>query len=206
MRKNLNTLTDTGMRVKDIDSLLSSTDVKGFPIVTSDGALTLVGYIDRSEIRHVLERARKNRGRLGNIPCLFNARHQDRDGVDFTRSSHDDDEQEEYFAPTTAGECIQFWPWVNKTPMTVSPDFPIEIVMQLFKRLGPRIILVEDHGVLSGLVTVKDVLKYIATERPGHQLSLDERGGLDGLLEEIWLWTSGSMSKVLLWSRRLFRR
>ena len=73
MRKNLNTLTDTGMRVKDIgelqlcrigsmtsllstqlDSLLSSTDVKGFPIVTSDGALTLVGYIDRSELRHVL--------------------------------------------------------------------------------------------------------------------------------------------------------
>ena len=73
MRKNLNTLTDTGMRVKDIgefhlfrigfmtsllstqlDTLLSSTDVKGFPIVTSDGALTLVGYIDRGEILHVL--------------------------------------------------------------------------------------------------------------------------------------------------------
>ena len=37
-----------------IESLLSSTNVKGFPIVSSDGALTLVGYIDRSEIRHVL--------------------------------------------------------------------------------------------------------------------------------------------------------
>ena len=191
-----------------------------------------------------LERARKNRGRLDrNIPCLFNARHQDHDGVDLAPSSHDEDEQEEYFAPTTAGECIQFWPWVNrvsnkhsfalvniyvgnKTPMTVSPDLPLEIVMQLFKRLGwvnncmilnptnphhscwlrPRIILVEDHGVLSGLVTVKDVLKYIATERPGHQPSLDERGGLDGLLEEIWLWTSGLLSMVVLWSRRLIRR
>ena len=186
------------------------------------------------------ERARKNRGRLANIPCLFNARHQDND-VDLASSSHDDDEQEEYFAPTTAGECIQFWPWVNKvskhgfalantyvrnkTPMTVSPDLPLEIVMQLFKRLGwvkfvwfesneplsilwirPRIILVEDHGVLSGLVTVKDVLKYIATERPGHQPSLDERGGLDGLLEEIWLWTSGKLSMAVLWSRRLIRR
>ena len=60
--------------------------------------------------------------------------------------------------------------------------------------------------MLSGLVTVKDVLKYIATERPGHHLSLDERGGLDGLLEEIWLWTSGRMSMVVLWSRQLFRR
>ena len=60
--------------------------------------------------------------------------------------------------------------------------------------------------MLSGLVTVKDVLKYIATERPGHQLSLDERGGLDGLLEEIWVWTSGKLAMVVLWSRRLLRR
>ena len=161
----------TSLLSTQLDSLLSSTNVKGFPIVSSDGALTLVGYIDRSEIRHVLgelyavfpieinhwiiqsERARKNRGRLANIPCLFNARHQDHDGVDFAPSSHDDDEQEEFFAPTTAGECIQFWPWVNKvsnkhsfalvdtyvrnkTPMTVSPDLPLEIVMQIFKRLG----------------------------------------------------------------------
>jgi chloride channel 3/4/5 len=84
---------------------------------------------------------------------LFTARHQDHDEVDIAPSSHEDDEQEEYFAPTTAGECIQFWPWVNKvsnkhyfalantdvrikTPMTVSPDLPLEIVMQFFKRLG----------------------------------------------------------------------
>ncbi|KAF8813918.1 Cl-channel protein [Phlegmacium glaucopus] len=206
MRKNLTTLTDTGMRVKDVESLLSSTNVKGFPIVSSDGALTLVGYIDRSEIRYVLERARKNRGRLANTPCLFNARHQSYDDVDFAPEAHEDDEHEEYFASTSAGEGIQFWPWVNKTPMTVSPDLPLEIVMQLFKRLGPRTILVEDHGVLSGLVTVKDVLKFIATEQPGHRPSLDERGGLDGLLEELWLWTSGHLSMVVLWSRRLFRR
>lgn len=37
-----------------LESLLSSTNVKGFPIVSSDGALTLVGYIDRSEMRYVL--------------------------------------------------------------------------------------------------------------------------------------------------------
>ena len=44
----------TSFHFAQLDSLLSSTDVKGFPIVTSDGALTLVGYIERNEIRHVL--------------------------------------------------------------------------------------------------------------------------------------------------------
>ncbi|KJA27826.1 hypothetical protein HYPSUDRAFT_34980 [Hypholoma sublateritium FD-334 SS-4] len=206
MIKDLNTLSETGMRVKDVESLLSSTNVKGFPIVSADGSLTLLGYIDRSEIRYVLERARKNRGRLANTPCLFTARHQEVDDIDLAPPVHEDDEPEEYFAPTTAGEGIQFWPWVNKTPMTVSPEVPLEIVMQIFKRMGPRTILVEDHGVLSGLVTVKDVLKFIATEKPDHRPSWDERGGLDGLLEEVWTWANGKLSRILHWSRRVLRR
>lgn len=102
----------------------------GFPIVSADGSLTLVGWIDRSEIRYVLglfsdkplvliqlnrlmrlERARKKRGRLANIPCLFMARHQDPSDLDTATVA---EEAEEYFAPTTGGECVQFWPWVNK--------------------------------------------------------------------------------------------
>jgi len=59
--------------------------------------------------------------------------------------------------------------------------------------------------VLSGLVTVKDVLKFIATEKPDHRPSWDERGGLDGLLEEVWTWATKIVSKVLLWSRRRLR-
>jgi len=59
--------------------------------------------------------------------------------------------------------------------------------------------------VLSGLVTVKDVLKFIATEKPDHRPSWDERGGLDGLLEEVWTWATKIVSKVLLWNRRRLR-
>ncbi|KAF9050065.1 voltage-gated chloride channel [Panaeolus papilionaceus] len=206
MRKDLKTLTETGMRVKDVESILSSTNFKGFPIVSADGSLTLLGYIERSELRYVLERARKNRGRLVNTPCLFKARHKDHDDIDLAPEIHEDDEPEEYFAPTTAGEGIQFWPWVNKTPLTVSSELPLEIVMQIFKRMGPRAILVEDHGVLSGLVTVKDVLRFIATEKPDHRPSWDERGGLDGLLEEAWTWTNDTKSQMLYWMRRTFRR
>jgi hypothetical protein len=72
----------------------------------------------------------------------------------------------------------------------------------LFGYVRPRIILVEDHGVLSGLVSVKDVLKFIATEKLDQRPSWDERGGLDGLLEEIWTWASRQVSNVLHWSRR----
>lgn len=70
----------------------------------------------------------------------------------------------------------------------------------------PRVILVEDHGVLAGLVTVKDVLRFIATEKPDQEPSWDERGGLDGMLEEVWTWASGAVYRIVSWSRRLVGR
>ena len=70
----------------------------------------------------------------------------------------------------------------------------------------PRVILVEQRGVLCGLVTVKDVLRYIATEKPGHRPSWDERGGLDGLLEEIWTWGSELKARIVSWGLRVLRR
>jgi chloride channel 3/4/5 len=68
------------------------------------------------------------------------------------------------------------------------------------------VILVEDHGALVGLVTVKDVLRFIATEKPDSEPSWDERGGLDGMLEEIWRWVVGVLHRALQWSRSLLRR
>ena len=64
-----------------------------------------------------VERARKNRGRLANTPCLFSASYQEPDDIDLAPEVHEEDEPEEYFAPTTAGEAINFWPWVNKVRM-----------------------------------------------------------------------------------------
>jgi chloride channel 3/4/5 len=70
----------------------------------------------------------------------------------------------------------------------------------------PRVILVEDHGVLAGLVTVKDVLRWIAVEKPEREPSWDERGGLDGMLEEVWTWAAGVVSPWMAWSANLFNR
>jgi chloride channel 3/4/5 len=60
-----------------------------------------------------VERARKTRGRINALPCLFTA-HGD-DDLDLPRDpgEGEEDNPEQYFAPTTAGE-LQFTPWVNK--------------------------------------------------------------------------------------------
>jgi len=71
--------------------------------------------------------------------------------------------------------------------------------------IRPRVIFVENHGVLIGLVTVKDVLRFIATQ-PAHEPSWDDRGGLDGLLEEVWRWATDITYRIMSWSRNLVRR
>lgn len=78
--------------------------------------------------------------------------------------------------------------------------------MQLFKRMGPRVILVEHHGRLVGLVTVKDVLRYIATQRH-YSPSWSERVGSEGMLQEMLSWINAQFRSVHSWCRRtVFRR
>jgi chloride channel 3/4/5 len=49
-----------------------------------------------------------------------------------------------------------------QTPLCVQPSMPLEVVMDLFKTMGPRVIIVTRLGRVVGLVTVKDVLKHHA--------------------------------------------
>jgi chloride channel 3/4/5 len=51
--------------------------------------------------------------------------------------------------------------WVDQTPITVHPNFPIEMVAELFKKMGLRYILVTQNGKLKGLITKKDILKKL---------------------------------------------
>ncbi|KAG1715769.1 hypothetical protein ID866_1393 [Astraeus odoratus] len=42
----------------------------------------------------------------------------------------------ELLETTASNDVLKLWPWVNQTPLTVPTRLPLEIVMQLFKRMG----------------------------------------------------------------------
>lgn len=101
--------------------------------------------------------------------------------------------------------------------------------MQLFKRMGyvhsvslsqgyilttpppplssPRVILVEDFGMLVGLTTVKDVLHLEPHEQLNSPIiAWSHRGALDGALEELWTWLADMRSSVNAWYSRISGR
>lgn len=66
---------------------------------------------------------------------------------------------------------LELGKWVEQNPLQVQPTMPLEVVMDLFKKMGPRVILVTHLGKLTGLVTVKDLLKVIATQERAEYLA-----------------------------------
>ncbi|GJE92775.1 Cl-channel protein [Phanerochaete sordida] len=211
MRTDLHTLPVTGTTVREIEETLNSTAVQGYPIVSNDGRNILMGYIGRAELRYVLDKAKKTQGTAPDMPCSFASETDDHDEMEFSGIATgpgvgmDEDISMELIETTATHEVLKLWPWVNQTPLSVSPQLPLEIVMQLFKRMGPRVILVEDHGMLHGLVTVKDVLKYTATET-GEMRSRWDETQFEGIVEHTWTFITTWTRVAVSWCRRLLRR
>ena len=77
---------------------------------------------------------------------------------------HEDDEPEEYFAPTTAGEGIQFWPWVNKVKPPEHTLFEHSIlIMTLDSHDGVPRIAVRDCYADFQTLRVSQLLEYHST-------------------------------------------
>ncbi len=72
---------------------------------------------------------------------------------------------------------------------------------------SPRVILVEDFGMLVGLTTVKDVLHLEPHEQLNSPIiAWSNRGAVDGALEELWTWLADMRSSVNAWYSRMSRR
>jgi chloride channel 3/4/5 len=91
----------------------------------------LVGYVNRPELEHVISRHRTN----SNLGIYFDPNYTTQESLD----------------------CSSF---TNFGAITASPDTTLEVVAEMFAKLGPRAIYVEYQGQLQGMVTRKDVLRF----------------------------------------------
>ncbi|KAG9723187.1 chloride channel protein, partial [Aureobasidium melanogenum] len=157
MTSELKALPVSGLEVRDIEKLLDDTKYSGYPIVEDATTMMLVGYAGRTELRYALDRARRDQMATPRTKCFFTpvAGH-----VPVTPSTPNPAVHLDYLSATSNQGSVDLSKFIDATPITVHPRLPLETVMELFKKLGPRVILVEYRGRLTGLITVKDCLKY----------------------------------------------
>ena len=148
----------TGMQIEQVEKVLRETKFQGFPIVEDVTTKVLVGYIGRTELRYAVDRARREQMVSPHARCFFSPHANPTSATTPSASmpavSFDD------MAETSGQISVDFSKFVDPTPIAVHPRLPLETVMEVFKKLGPRVILIEHRGRLMGLVTVKDCLKY----------------------------------------------
>jgi len=132
-------------------------------------SMRLLGYIGRSELRYVIDKTRRIRGVTPSALCFFGT-------DDHGAGTPDDGESDVEAGASVDGQTnsVDFGPYIDQTPIAVHPKLPLETVMDMFKKMGPRVILIEFGGKLVGLVTIKDVLKYITRKERSELLGHDE--------------------------------
>ncbi|KAI5950480.1 GEF1 [Candida theae] len=122
---------------------LSKTNYRGFPIIRSGNNPKIEGYISRYEIEYVLG---KNESVNPETLCNFNTKERG------------------------STEKIDFSSMINRSPLSIDCETLLKFVADIFVKLGPRYLLVEQSGTLIGIITRKDVLRY---EHSIHQEEAD---------------------------------
>jgi len=173
------TLPASGFPVREAEHLLSDNKFQGFPIVEDRNSKTLVGYIGRTELRYAIDRSRSDGLVSPRARCVFTKEAAEtavarRASVSQSRLT----DTFEGIESSVGAAVVDFSRYVDHTPLTVHPRLPLETVMEIFKKMGPRVILVEHRGRLTGLVTVKDCLKYqFKVEAEEHALAATSSSG-----------------------------
>ncbi|CAZ84054.1 unnamed protein product [Tuber melanosporum] len=138
--EDLVVITEVGHTIDSLEGILASQPYKGFPVVSDTRQAGLVGYISRSELRFALDQAR-TRSASGDTECVFTA----------PRS-------------VIEGDYLDLRPWMDQTPITLSPKSSLMLVANLFQKLGLRYVLFATHGLLQGVLTKKDVYFVLNAE------------------------------------------
>lgn len=122
----------------------------------------------------------------------------------FSDAQHAADEFALPASPTLvhADDELDLGKWVDPTPLIVQPQLALEVVNDIFMKMGPRVVLVAEKGLLVGMVTVKDLLRHIAQQERGAKLSSSNTEEVNfeigkGELEHALSWAWQKATKLL---------
>ncbi|KAJ2775094.1 glycerol ethanol, ferric requiring protein [Coemansia nantahalensis] len=135
-----------GMPLQRLVRLVHATPaIRGYPVVDDEHSMRAVGYVLRADIQRAL------------------AAH----GAVSAASAAQAPFRTVAFAGPGGATVLGLAALVNATPLAVRPHTSAETTIEIFRKLGPRTVLVtsDDDGRLVGLLTRKDVLRHMRSHK-----------------------------------------
>ncbi|TRY76018.1 hypothetical protein DNTS_010916 [Danionella cerebrum] len=139
----LSVVTQDGMSVEEVETLIAETSYSGFPVVVSQESQRLVGFVQRRDLIISIDNARQRQEGVVSASRIF-----------FT----------EYTPPQPPNSAppLKLRGIMDLSPFTVTDHTAMDIVVDIFRKLGLRQCLVTHNGRLLGIITKKDILKHMA--------------------------------------------
>ncbi|GMT15546.1 hypothetical protein PFISCL1PPCAC_6843, partial [Pristionchus fissidentatus] len=151
--KELAVIVQDAMTLGEIEQLMRDTQYNGFPVVVSRESMYLVGYVTRRELQLALHAARQNQAYVVTASMVyFTAPGQS----SVIQPSHGDE------GPSSSAPApLRLRRIIDLAPMTVTDQMPMETIIDMFRKLGLRQLLVTRSGKVLGIITKKDILHFM---------------------------------------------
>ncbi|KAJ1364631.1 hypothetical protein KIN20_024760 [Parelaphostrongylus tenuis] len=147
-RNELVVISQDGMSVGDVEQLLRENNYNGFPVVVSSNSMYLVGFVTRRDLQLALHAARKTQPYVVTDSIVYFS-----------------NQVPEYTAGGPAP--LKLRKIIDLAPMTVIDQTPMETVIDMFRKLGLRQVLVTKNGKVLGIITKKDILQFMRNAQSG---------------------------------------
>ncbi|GJN90019.1 hypothetical protein Rhopal_003015-T1 [Rhodotorula paludigena] len=141
-------VSDEGWTVSRLEGLLEQEYYRGFPIVRTEKDRVLLGYVGRAELQEALATIRQVPEVTASTPCFFTPSPR---AARPSRSSPAASPSPAPLPPRVLTDCVRRAG--AQIPVQLSQDTPMEVVVQMFQRLGLRFVLLTRQGMLMGILT-----------------------------------------------------
>ena len=132
-------LTEDSLTVGDLQKVLRNTSHTGFPVVVSESSQYLIGFVTRNDLTVALNKAKKTEEIYDNTLIYF--RNFNADEQQQIRQQQIGNSSAHRMPPT-----LNFRRIVDLAPITVTDQTPMETVIDMFRKLGLRQVLVIHNG------------------------------------------------------------
>ncbi|KAG8987989.1 hypothetical protein FRB90_003038, partial [Tulasnella sp. 427] len=141
-----------------LQEAVSTGIVEGFPLITDDRKV--IGYIGTNELEHALAQVADD----PDAECQFRraqTRRQSFDATSFTSSMNEDG--------IGFRDPFDFSLYMNRAPLCVPSHAPLELVQQMFVKLGARHIVITDaKGAYFGVIDKKTWIAFLGELEEKH--------------------------------------
>lgn len=133
-------LTEDSLTVSELQALLRNTSHAGFPVVVSKTSQYLIGFVTRNDLSVALTKAHLTEDINDNTLIYFR---------NFNTDEQQILNQQQQFQTESASRLrstLNFRRIVDLAPITVTDQTPMETVIDMFRKLGLRQVLVIHNG------------------------------------------------------------